>query len=110
MKQRVANEAGTTKRRIHKKPPISQLRSDFWESAASALLNRATIAAGLGVSLAWLEQRATVGTFVPYFKFGRRALYRKRDVMEWLTEHGKFHKSTRDANPVQFELDLGGGR
>jgi len=63
---------------------VFALRNEFWVAPVEALLDRATTAAGLGRSIAWMELVATRGGGPSFLKFGRRVLYRKGDVLSWL--------------------------
>jgi predicted DNA-binding transcriptional regulator AlpA len=79
--------------RIHRSanppgPDRAALRSEFWDAPDDAWLDRKTVAAGLGMSISWLEKLATQGNGPPYRKMGkRRVLYRKRDVVAWFENY-----------------------
>ena len=75
----------------------SEQRAEFWSAEANVELPREVVAAGLSFSTGRLEQLAIRGGGPSYRKFGRRCLYRKRDVMEWLDE-----KSQRVENTSQL--------
>lgn len=62
-------------------------RSEFWNAPEEALLPRPVVAAGIDHSVSWLEAKATHGGGPLMHKFGRRVLYRKRDVLAWLAEN-----------------------
>ena len=72
------------------------LRTEFWEAPIDALLDRKTIAAGLNRSMGWMELKATTGGGVPFYKCGRRCLYRKYDALQWLETHSKMVRSTSE--------------
>ena len=64
------------------------LRFEFWAAPDEAWLDRKTVAAGLGMSVSWLEKFTTRGGGPPYREVGkRRVLYRKADVLRWFHEH-----------------------
>lgn len=77
-----------------------ELRQEFWSAPPEALLDRQTIAAGIVRSLGWMELKALTGGGVPYFKCGRRCLYRKSDALKWLDENSKRVQSTSEY-PIQ---------
>ena len=63
-----------------------------------ALADRRVTAAGMGLSRDWLEQKAWLGGGPPFVKVGGRCLYRKRDVLAWLSQHGREMRSTSDTS------------
>jgi hypothetical protein len=79
-------------------PPKSlvELRQEFWSAPPEALLNRQTVAAGILRSLGWMELKAVTGGGIPYFKCGRRCLYRKSDALTWLEKNSKRVHSTSE--------------
>ena len=83
-------------KQISNTPSTAQLRSEFWLAGDQELLNRATIAAGIGRSIGWLELKAVTGDGIPYLKCGRRCLYRKADALAWLAQNSKRVKSTSE--------------
>ena len=72
----------------------AQLRREFWAGADDALFDRATAAAPFYLSVASLEAFAIKGGGPPYVRIGRRALYRKRDVLAWAEKHGRRIENT----------------
>ena len=74
----------------------NRLRIEFWEAPVDALLDRKTIAAGLNHSMGWMELKATTGGGVPFYKCGKRCLYRKSDALKWLETHSKMVNSTSE--------------
>ena len=66
------------------KPTIAELRREFTEAHQEEFLTRPVVAAGIAYSLSWLEVAATRGGGPPYYKRGRRVLYKKAEV---LTKH-----------------------
>lgn len=75
---------------------LRDLREDFYAAPNEALLDRKTVAAGIGFSLAWMEIKAVTGGGIPFLKVGRRCLYRKSDVLAWLETNGKKVGSTSE--------------
>jgi predicted DNA-binding transcriptional regulator AlpA len=79
--------------RIHNsaKPPRpdrAALRFEFWAAPDDAWLDRKTVAAGLGMSVSWLEKLVTQGSGPPYRSVGtRKVVYRRRDVLRWFDEY-----------------------
>ncbi len=66
------------------KPDSSPSIPDFWKSPPDALFTRSMVAAALGKSVSWLEREALAGNGPAFCKLGRRALYRKADVLEFI--------------------------
>jgi hypothetical protein len=64
---------------IHPKPvkSVAELRAEFWNAPDDALLDRKTVAAGIHRSIGWMELKAIHGGGIPFYKCGRRCLYRK---------------------------------
>jgi hypothetical protein len=58
------------------------------------MVDRATVAAALYLSGASLEAFAIKGGGPPYTRIGRRALYRKGDVLAWAAKSGQRVEST----------------
>jgi hypothetical protein len=59
----------------------------FWAAPEEALFNQKTIAAVLSCSQSKMERDRWAGTGIPYHKIGRRCLYRKAQVVEWIDRH-----------------------
>lgn len=70
------------------------LRAEFWRADQNALLDRATVAAAHYLSLATMEALATKGGGPKYMRIGRRALYRKSDVVAWAEQSGRVVENT----------------
>jgi len=68
---------------------VTLMPQDFWAADDQALFNRKQIAGVLRCSVSWLEQLATRGDGPLMLKFGRRVLYRKRDVLDWIASRAK---------------------
>ena len=81
------------------KPTTADLRREFTEAHAEEFLTRPVVAAGIGYSLSWLELAATRGGGPPYYKRGRRVLYRKGDVLAWLEQNSQRVSSTSEYAP-----------
>ena len=69
-------------------------RNEFWNAPDAALFDRATIAAVRYVGTDTMEADAIHGGGPPYIRIGRRALYRKRDVLDWIAATGRRVEST----------------
>ncbi len=74
--------------------------NEFESAPHSALFNQKTIAAVLSCSTQLLERNRWAGTSVPYLKIGRKVLYRKRDVQNFLQQQ-KIYRSTSDEGQSQ---------
>lgn len=65
------------------------LRAEFYALPPEALVDRATVAAVRYVSVATTEAEAIKGGGPKYARIGRKALYRKSDVLEWMDAKGR---------------------
>lgn len=83
-----------TKRRSVQAPDAERI-SVFWTVPNEALLDRRTVAAGIGRSTKWIEMRACYGGFVDFIKAGNKCLYRKSDVIAWLEANGRRVNASR---------------
>lgn len=63
------------------------LINHFWASPADALLSRACVAAAMNHSVSYFEQLAHHGGGPVMQKIGRRVLYRKSSVLDWLEKN-----------------------
>ncbi len=72
----------------------AQLRAEFWSLPADALLDRSTTAAGTYRSVKALEEMATKGGGPRYIRLGRKALYRKSDVLQWIEANSQTIENT----------------
>jgi lysophospholipid acyltransferase (LPLAT)-like uncharacterized protein len=75
-----------------------QLRAEFYALPADAMVDRRTVAAVRYVAVQTVELEAIRGGGVPYRRVGRRALYRKADVLAWM-ESGELVHVTADLPP-----------
>ncbi|MCR9192550.1 MAG: DNA-binding protein [Gammaproteobacteria bacterium] len=73
-----------------------QLLNEFESAPHSALFNQNTLAAILNCSTQLLERNRWAGEGVPYIKIGRKVLYRKREVLDFIQRQKTYH-STSDA-------------
>ena len=71
------------------------LLNEFDSAPESALFNQQTIAAVLSCSNQLLERNRWAGTGIPFLKFGRKVLYRKSDVQEFIQQQ-RVYRSTSD--------------
>lgn len=72
----------------------SAMRAEFWGAPPEALVDRPTAAAVRYVSTATLEVEAIKGGGPPYTRIGRRALYRKSDLLAWMERTGRTVENT----------------
>lgn len=77
------------------------LLNEFEDAPSSALFNQHTIAAVLSCSTQLLERNRWAGGGVPYLKIGRKVLYRKSDVLDFLQQQ-KVYYSTSDEGQSQL--------
>jgi hypothetical protein len=82
------------------KPSRLHLLNEFESAPQSALFNQQTIAAVLSCSTQLLERNRWAGSGVPYLKIGRKVLYRKSDVLDFLQQQKIYH-STSDEGQSQ---------
>jgi len=82
----------------HKEPRMSAdpsvLRAEFYSLPPEAVFDRPTAAAVRYVSPATLEAEAIKGGGPPYTRIGRRALYRKSDLLAWMEKNGRTVENT----------------
>lgn len=71
-----------------------QFLNEFDSAPHSALFNQHTIAAVLSCSTQLLERNRWAGEGISYLKIGRKVLYRKSDVLDFLQQ--KIYRSTSD--------------
>ena len=83
-----------------KKPTRLHLLNEFESAPHSALFNQQTIAAVLSCSTQLLERNRWAGSGVPYLKIGRKVLYRKSDILDFLQQQ-KVYYSTSDEGQSQ---------
>lgn len=62
-----------------------QLVNQFWQASDQALVKQRVIAKVLARSEAWLERSRLDGDGPPFIKMGRAVVYRKADVLAWLS-------------------------
>jgi len=74
-----------------------QLINEFEYAPNSMLFKQNTLAAILDCSTQLLERNRWAGEGVPYLKIGRKVLYRKSDVLEFIQQQ-KVYRSTSDQN------------
>ena len=70
------------------------LRDEFYRAPADALLDRKTIGAAIYKANQTMEALAINGNGPKFRLLGRRALYRKGDVLEWIEKTSRTVEST----------------
>lgn len=73
-----------------------KLKSEFWNASDDTFFDRKTTACVVLRSMGWMELTATNGKGIPYYKNGRRCMYKKTDTLKWLKENSQFVTSTSD--------------
>ena len=73
---------------------LAALRAEFWSLPVEAFVDRETVAAAVFVAVVSMEAYATKGGGPKYTRIGRRALYRKGDVLDWATSTGRTVENT----------------
>jgi hypothetical protein len=82
------------------KPDASALRAEFWAAAPEALFDRDTVAAVRYMAPASVEAEAIRGGGPLYTRIGRRALYRKADLLAWMESKGRTVENTAQLKSV----------
>lgn len=72
-----------------------QLINEFDSAPSTTLFSQNTLAAVLHCSTQLLERNRWAGEGIPFLKIGRKVLYRKSDVLEFLQQQ-KIYRSTSD--------------
>lgn len=57
----------------------------FWAAPNDAIFDSTHVAAGLTHSVEWLRERQATGNGPPAIRAGRKYLFRKGDVLAWLS-------------------------
>lgn len=91
------NQAET---RADKQAEAAQLRQEFWQAQPGAYVDRKTAAAARYVTPETLESEAIKGGGPPYIRVGRRALYRKGDLLAWMERTGRKVENTAQLSQV----------
>jgi hypothetical protein len=78
-----------------------QLLNEFELAPDSALFNQQTIAAVLSCSTQLLERNRWAGTSVPYLKIGRKVLYRKSDVIDFLQQQKRYRSTSEESQSIR---------
>jgi hypothetical protein len=68
---------------------LADLRREFWESPEEVLHSRETVGAVVFLTVDSMESLAMKGAGPPYLRIGRRALYRKAEVLEWIAQNAR---------------------
>ena len=79
---------------INKTSRLQRL-NEFESAPDSTLFNQATLAAILNCSTQLLERNRWAGEGVPYLKMGRKVLYRKSEILNFIQQL-KTYRSTSD--------------
>lgn len=66
----------------------------FWAAPEQALFNQKAIAKVLCCSTAWLERGRWAGYGPVFRKIGRRVIYTKHDVVDWLNRHQRVQSTS----------------
>lgn len=75
---------------------LALLRTLYARADLGELLPRSIVAAGIGYSVSWLEQKAYHGGGPPMVKIGRRCLYYKQAVEDWLLANSRSIRHTSE--------------
>ncbi len=80
-----------------------QLINEFESAPNTTLFNQKTVAAILDCSTQLLERNRWAGAGVSFIKIGRKVLYRKSDVLDFLQQQ-KVYRSTSDQGQALASL------
>jgi len=80
------------------------LRNLFHTAPMDGLLTRECVAAGLGLSVSFLEQRVADQNGPQYQKHGRLVRYIKQDVLDWWNSTAITARNSSDAAVKQSQL------
>lgn len=78
-----------------KSDPTSQ-RAEFWSLPDDALVDRETAGAAVYLGRVSMDALAQKGGGPKFTRIGRRALYVKRDVLDWAEKNGRKVTSTAE--------------
>ncbi|AOU49879.1 TPA: helix-turn-helix domain-containing protein [Legionella pneumophila] len=81
------------------------LLNEFESAPESALFSQQTIAAVLSCSTQLLERNRWAGTGIPYLKIGRKVLYRKSEVQEFIQQQ-RVYRSTSDEGQLLSAVNV----
>lgn len=81
------------------------LLNEFDSAPESALFSQQTIAAVLSCSTQLLERNRWAGTGIPYLKIGRKVLYRKSEVQEFIQQQ-RVYRSTSDEGQLLSAVNV----
>lgn len=84
------------------------LRAEFWRLPDDAMVDRATGGASVYLSEASMDALAIKGGGPKYTRIGRRALYRKRDLLEWMERTGRRVENTAQLHERPASASLEG--
>ena len=66
---------------------IAKLREQFVKADASVMVTTEEASAYTGLSVSWFNTKAITGGGIPFRKIGKRRMYMKQDVLDWLEKH-----------------------
>lgn len=75
-----------------------QIRNEFCLSPSETLFDQQTVAIITCRSLSWCERMRWQGGGIPFSKIGRKCLYKKIDIINWLNQHQKVHSTSEYEN------------
>lgn len=83
------------------KPDPAKLRCEFWSLPDDAFVDRDMAGAAVFLGRDSMEAYAINGGGIPYTRIGRRALYRKEDVLAWAAANGRRVENTAQLADAQ---------
>jgi hypothetical protein len=76
----------------------NKIRKEFYEAPSKSLFNEKTIAIIMNCSNKLLQNKRWAGGGIPFKKIGGKVLYRKKDVIKYLTQQS-IRESTSTYKP-----------
>ena len=66
---------------------IYKLRESFIKADVNVMVTTEEAAAYTGLSISWFNTKATTGDGIVFRKIGKRRMYLKQDILDWLEIH-----------------------
>ena len=77
---------------------IAKLREQFVKADSNVMATTEEVSAYTGLSVSWFNTKAVEGDGIPFRKIGKRRMYMKQDVLDWLEKH-----CPKVSNTMQYE-------
>ena len=77
---------------------IQKLREQFVKADPSVMVTTEEASAYTGLSVSWFNTKAVEGNGIRFRKIGKRRMYLKQDILDWLGKH-----CPKVSNTMQYE-------